>query len=141
MKLHSRRVLGLIVLILIIAALACSSATPTPAPQTDQPTSIVILITATPPQGSDSTPVPPTVAATAVQSGGCTLNMAYVADVTIPDGTVMTPGNAFSKTWRVRNSGTCKWKDGLNWCLRMASRCVAGGGQCRPAPMPVPTSR
>ncbi len=113
MKLHPRRVLGLIASVLVLATLACSSATtPAPAPQTGQPTSIVILITATPPPGPDSTPMPPTVAATAVQSGGCTLNMAYVADVTIPDGTVMTPGSAFVKTWRVKNSGTCEWKDG-----------------------------
>ncbi len=30
-------------------------------------------------------------------------------DVTIPDGTVMAPGKAFSKTWRLENVGTCKW--------------------------------
>jgi hypothetical protein len=29
--------------------------------------------------------------------------------VTIPDGTVMTPGQAFTKTWRVQNNGTCTW--------------------------------
>jgi len=134
MKLHSRRVLGLMVLVLILATLACSGATLTPAPQTDQPTDIVILITATPPQGSDSTPAPPTVAATAVPSGGCTLNMAYVADVTIPDGTVMTPGNAFSKTWRVRNSGTCEWKDGTQLVF-------ADGEQMRgPAAVNVPST-
>jgi hypothetical protein len=38
--------------------------------------------------------------------------MAYLADITIPDGTVLTPGSAFVKTWRVKNSGTCDWKDG-----------------------------
>jgi hypothetical protein len=113
MKLHPRRVLGLIALVLVMATLACSGVTtPAPTPQTGQPTSVVILITATPPQEPGSTPVPPTAAATAVQSGGCTLNLAYVADLTISDGTAMTPGNAFVKTWRVRNSGTCEWKDG-----------------------------
>jgi hypothetical protein len=30
-------------------------------------------------------------------------------DVTIPDGTVMTPGESFSKTWRLENVGTCNW--------------------------------
>ena len=111
MKLHPRRVLGLIAFVLVMATLACSSAaTSAPTPQTGQPTSIVILITATPQPGA--TAVPPTIAATAVPSGGCTLNMAYVADVTIPDGTLMTPGSAFVKTWRAKNSGTCEWKDG-----------------------------
>lgn len=36
-------------------------------------------------------------------------NSAYVADVTIPDGTVMTPGQTFTKTWKVQNTGTCTW--------------------------------
>jgi len=33
----------------------------------------------------------------------------YVSDVTVPDGTVMTPGQTFVKTWLVQNSGTCTW--------------------------------
>lgn len=35
----------------------------------------------------------------------------FVADVTIPDGTVMRPGHSFVKTWRVRNSGVVPWID------------------------------
>jgi len=38
--------------------------------------------------------------------------MDFVTDVTIPDGMVLAPGTAFIKTWRVRNSGTCGWKEG-----------------------------
>ncbi len=30
---------------------------------------------------------------------------------TIPHGTLMTPSQAFEKTWQVRNSGTVPWKD------------------------------
>ena len=30
-------------------------------------------------------------------------------DVTIPDDTVLRPGQAFSKTWRLKNHGTCAW--------------------------------
>ena len=30
-------------------------------------------------------------------------------DVTIPDGTVMSPGESFSKTWRLVNAGSCTW--------------------------------
>ena len=33
----------------------------------------------------------------------------FVADVTIPDGTNMTPNQAFTKTWRVINNGTTTW--------------------------------
>ena len=34
---------------------------------------------------------------------------AFVADVTIPDGTLIKPGEQFVKTWHVRNSGRCVW--------------------------------
>ncbi len=34
----------------------------------------------------------------------------YVADMTIPDGTIMQPGAQFTKTWRLKNAGTCAWK-------------------------------
>ncbi len=33
-------------------------------------------------------------------------------DVNIPDNTVMTPGQEFIKTWRVKNAGTCPWGAG-----------------------------
>ena len=33
----------------------------------------------------------------------------FVADVTYPDGSVLARGEAFTKTWRLRNSGSCTW--------------------------------
>jgi hypothetical protein len=36
----------------------------------------------------------------------------WVADVTVPDGTEMTPGQDFVKTWKVKNSGSCTWGTG-----------------------------
>ncbi len=39
----------------------------------------------------------------------CTNNAAFVADVSIPDGTVLSPGQAFVKTWRLKNTGSCTW--------------------------------
>ncbi|MET8848486.1 NBR1-Ig-like domain-containing protein [Amycolatopsis sp. NPDC004625] len=33
----------------------------------------------------------------------------FVADVSIPDGTVMSPGQRFEKVWRLRNTGTVPW--------------------------------
>lgn len=40
---------------------------------------------------------------------GCTDQAAFVADVTIPDNTVIQAGTKFTKTWRLRNVGTCTW--------------------------------
>ena len=39
----------------------------------------------------------------------CTNGMAYVSDITIPDGQRMNQGEGFRKTWRVQNTGTCTW--------------------------------
>ena len=33
-------------------------------------------------------------------------------DVTILDGTQMTPGQEFVKTWKIKNTGICSWGDG-----------------------------
>lgn len=33
-------------------------------------------------------------------------------DVTVPDDTVFPPGTEFTKTWRLRNTGTCTWNSG-----------------------------
>jgi hypothetical protein len=35
----------------------------------------------------------------------------YVADVTIPDGTLLESGKSFRKTWRVKNNGDCAWSE------------------------------
>ncbi len=62
-------------------------------------------------------PPPPTFAtipaAIPTVSGGSTANgcnnSAYVADVTIPDGTAIKPGASFAKTWTLLNTGSCPW--------------------------------
>ncbi len=33
----------------------------------------------------------------------------FVADVTVPDDTQYRPGDTFTKTWRLKNTGTCTW--------------------------------
>lgn len=34
---------------------------------------------------------------------------AFVDDITVPDGTTISPGTQFVKTWRLKNIGTCSW--------------------------------
>lgn len=51
----------------------------------------------------------PTQAPTAPPSEGDCDKAAFVADVTVPDDTVFDPGDSFTKTWRLRNAGTCTW--------------------------------
>ena len=47
---------------------------------------------------------PPAASATAM----CDLGQ-FVRDVNIPDGSQIAPGASFTKTWRLRNAGTCTW--------------------------------
>jgi hypothetical protein len=39
-------------------------------------------------------------------------NNVFEGDVTIPDGAILKPGEDFTKTWAIRNTGTCTWDDG-----------------------------
>jgi hypothetical protein len=48
-------------------------------------------------------PPPPTIA-----PSGCD-RATFITDVNVPDGTSFAPGAAFSKTWRIKNSGSCTW--------------------------------
>jgi len=39
----------------------------------------------------------------------CTDNLVYIEDLTIPDGSVVNPGELLDKQWKVENAGTCNW--------------------------------
>jgi LysM repeat protein len=71
------------------------------------------------PLPTPGTPVPTTPAPTACN------RMQFVADVTVPDGQTVTGGSTFTKTWRLRNTGTCTWSTGylVTWASgeRMAA--------------------
>lgn len=47
--------------------------------------------------------------------GACTDRITFVADVTVPDGTTFAPNTNFTKTWRVKNIGTCTFN--INYYL------------------------
>jgi hypothetical protein len=51
-------------------------------------------------------------------------------DVNIPDGTTMTPGQDFIKTWRVKNNGSCPW--GAGYELIYAGYANEMSGQFQP---------
>jgi hypothetical protein len=58
--------------------------------------------------GAFPTLVPSTPTRTSAPAAFCDA-AAFVKDVTIPDGTKVDPGDGFTKTWRLRNVGTCTW--------------------------------
>ena len=73
---------------------------------TTQPPAPPATLTPLPPLPPTATPLgqpPPTIA-----PSGCD-RAAFVADATVPDGTIFSPGAAFTKTWRLKNIGSCSW--------------------------------
>jgi hypothetical protein len=63
---------------------------------------------------------------------GCTDQAAFVEDVTIPDDTVFAPGEVFTKTWRIRNTGSCHWGPDFNLVFVAGDRMEGD-----PTPLPV----
>ena len=89
---------------------------------------LIILLSACGEQDARSTPdyfVPPTlnpqIPTATVESpetptpeptdaGPCENDLEFLDDITIPDNTVVAPGEEIVKTWLVKNSGTCNWE-------------------------------
>ncbi len=57
------------------------------------------------------TSVVPTVGPTS--TSGCD-RAQFISDITVPDGTVFAPNATFTKTWRLKNVGTCTWTTGYS---------------------------
>lgn len=84
------------------------------------PTSTATLTEAPPATATNTPPVseivaePPTVTPTATipvptNAPGCTNGASFIADATIPDNSPVPGGTIFTKTWTVKNTGTCIW--------------------------------
>jgi cellulase/cellobiase CelA1 len=83
--------------------------------------------TETPSPTPTETPSPtpsPTAQIVILPTSSCNV-LAFVADVTIPDNTKMSPGQTFTKTWRVKNTGTCAWEK--DYQLKLFSGSAMGG--------------
>ncbi len=85
----------------------------------------VPTVTGTPPTAT------PTVSVTSIPSA-CD-RAQFISDVTVPDGTTFQPSTTFSKTWRLKNVGTCTWS---NYSLIFDSGEKMGG----PDSATIPTS-
>src|SRR5258706_1517983 len=107
--------------------LTAAAFTPTALAVTDTPTSEPPTETATAGLTTD-----PTLAALGTPAALCD-NLSFDAttvDVTIPDGTPMTPGQEFVKTWKIKNTGSCAWGDGYKLIYSYGER-MSG----QPAPL------
>lgn len=90
------------------------SATATPGPETSTPApqrSATIAPTGAQTASPGSTVVAGTASAgtdTAGTSVPCN-QAAFIQDVTIPDGSYILPNSVFTKTWELKNTGSCTW--------------------------------
>jgi hypothetical protein len=114
-----------LLILLLLAASACNLPSRTPgdeeaastaAAQTleaEMTQSVPSIPTATFSFPATSTFVIPTLVPTstpvlATSTSSCDIAQ-FVTDVTIPDGTNIPAGQAFTKTWRFKNAGSCSW--------------------------------
>ncbi|MCX8062370.1 MAG: NBR1-Ig-like domain-containing protein [Anaerolineales bacterium] len=79
----------------IAGTLAPPTATVLPAPSPTIPSQ---------PQATSTATLPPTP-----RGDLCRDQAEFVKDVSVPDNTTLKPGERFTKTWRLRNSGDCTW--------------------------------
>ncbi len=148
---HVKRVLFVSILLWAILLSACGPSTSTSnntlnaiytaAAQTIAAQSATTVPVATDtvslPTATDSGSTTPTILPTLVSSlpsstpgsstgssTGC--NSTFVADATIPDGTAMSPGQTFVKTWTLQNTGSCTWD--TNFTMRFFSGDQMSGG-------------
>ncbi len=115
-----------LILVMLSACASAGSEVPTATPvnigalQTAAVQTIVAAITQTaaaqpsPTPTETNTPVPPPPIATATSVAASPTaqlcdNSIYISDASVPDGTQMTAGQAFVKSWKVKNTGTCAW--------------------------------
>ena len=83
---------------------------PPPGPDVDEPTQ-------TPPEptavAASPTPLPTSTPLPTATSIPCD-RASFVTDVTVPDGSDYSPGDVFTKTWRLKNAGSCTWTSGYD---------------------------
>jgi hypothetical protein len=119
-----------ILFILIFVISACNL--PSSAPATEEPNAVFTAaaltvqamstsvqatpfstLTLPPPQATNTAASFPTLAlptSTSAVPPTATCDLAqFVRDISIPDGSVFAPGATFTKTWRLKNVGTCNW--------------------------------
>lgn len=65
----------------------------------------------------------------------CTNNLAFISDITIPDGSHSTPESSLDKRWLVQNSGTCNWDE------RYTLKLIAGSEMGAPKTSPLYPAR
>ena len=97
-------ILGVEALLQVIPLTGEETSTPTPT-ATQTPTATPTVTPTLTPTATATATDTPTITPTPIPC----YQAKFVSDVTTPDGTVMDPYAYFTKTWRLRNTGSCVW--------------------------------
>lgn len=105
----SRSFLVFLVALVTVIACGCSSLRPQVSLPADEQSPVYIPPTVNPAYAGTSTPDESTLLN--AQVPGCSSKLTVLNDITIPDGTYVSPGTSLDKQWQVENSGTCNWNE------------------------------
>lgn len=105
-----------------VEAILATSAAPTstdipPSPTPTGPVVATVIVPTAPPASTDD-------------------KAEFEADVTVPDGAIFAPNEAFTKTWRIKNTGVSTWTTA--YALFFVSGALMGGPASVPMPKDVP---
>lgn len=91
---------------------ACSDQDTRPIPSDDiyrPPTQIPTLNPTVPRPGNSGSPYQPVNEKEPTPTPSCLDGLLFLEDLTIPDGTLVEPGESLDKRWKVQNNGSCNW--------------------------------
>jgi hypothetical protein len=116
-------------LLIFVVFSACSSQDTHPIPPDHvyrSPTQIPTLSSTTPKPGDRGLDIQKEGVAGPTPTPDCFNNLLFIKDVTIPDGTLVDPGDILDKRWAVQNNGSCNWNE------RYRVKLIAGPGMGMP---------
>lgn len=118
-----------------ISAPPATAAPGTPAGPTYQAPTVAPPIQTGVPTYAPPSPVPSSTQPVASQAPSTCDAAKFVKDISVPDNTQFDPGTPFTKTWRLRNTGTCTWSAGYS--IFFTSGDKMGAPDSVPIPAPV----
>lgn len=93
---------------LAVQQLTLQASSPSSTPTTFAQTPTVTITTLASPTLFTQPQLPTNTSSAPSGAVGCN-NSLFITDVTVPDNTVMAPGQTFTKTWKLQNTGSCAW--------------------------------
>lgn len=114
----ARPCLVFLLILLLLALAGCRSGSPLPGAATPGGAFVPPPLAATqPPPAPTPTFTPALLAPQASPTPACISGLRYLEDLSLPDGTLVEPGQPLDKRWRVENSGACNWDESYRLVL------------------------